>query len=75
MIERQVIVTWFTPDEKAPEEDILVIATISEKAGNFKFNHAIVTLYWDENGGWWSPEYVFETLTVHAWCDLEPYKG
>jgi hypothetical protein len=75
MIERQVIITWFTPEERVPEEDILVVATISGKAGNVKFDHAMVMLYWCKGEGWWSPEYVFETLTVHAWCDLEPYKG
>lgn len=75
MIERQIIVTWFTPSEKLPEEDIGVIATISGEAGNITFDHAIVNLYWCENEGWYSTDFSFSELIVHAWCDLEPYSG
>lgn len=72
---KQVIVTWVTPDKKHPEEDVGVIATISGKAGNAKFDHAIIILFWSDDEGWYSTEYDFEYLIVFAWCDLEPYKG
>lgn len=29
MVERQVIVTWYTPEEKLPEEDVFVVVTLS----------------------------------------------
>lgn len=75
MIERQVITTWYRPEEKVPADDLAVVATISGKAGNVTFNHAIVILYYAEGEGWGSTEYDFDELTVHAWADLEPYKG
>lgn len=75
MIERQVIVTWYTPDEKLPEDDISVIATISGRAGSTRFDHAMVNLYYSKDEGWYSTDYDFDYLIVHAWCDLEPYKG
>lgn len=75
MIERQVIVTWFTPDEKLPEDDMGVLATISGKAGNTVFEHTVVILYYSEDEGWYSTDHDFDLLIVHAWCDLEPYKG
>lgn len=74
MIEKQVIVTWFTPAEKHPEDDIGVIATISGKAGNTHFHHAMVTLYYCKKEGWYSTDFSFDYLIVHAWCDLEPYE-
>ena len=33
-VNRQVIVTWFTPEEKLPEEDIGVLATVTARAKN-----------------------------------------
>ena len=75
MIEKQVITTWYTPEEKLPPEDIGVIATISGKAKNYTLDHAVVTMYWCADEGWYSDEYDFTELTVHAWCDLEPYGG
>ncbi len=75
MIHRQVIVTWYTPEEKLPKEDDGVIATISGSVNGILFDHAMVLLYWDNKEGWQSSDYVFSELTVHAWCDLEPYAG
>ena len=81
IIERQVIVSWYVPVEKHPEEDAAVVATISGRTtpserGEVKhFDHAIVILFWDFEMGWYSMEYDFELLIVHAWCDIEPYKG
>lgn len=75
MIERQVIVTWHTPEERLPQDDVGVIATISGEAHNIRFNHAMVNLYYCEEEGWYSTDYDFSELTVHAWCDLKPYGG
>ena len=33
MIERQVIVTWYTPEEKLPADDNFMVVTISGKVG------------------------------------------
>lgn len=75
LIERQVIVTWYTPAEKLPPQDGLVICTINGEADGVKFDHAMVMLEWDDNDGWWSMDYSFTELEVLAWCDLEPYGG
>lgn len=75
MIERQVIVTWYTPAEKLPEEDISVVATVSGKSGSNHYDHAIVNLCWCEDEGWYSDDCDFDCLIVHAWCDLKPYSG
>ena len=76
MIERQVIVTWYTPEEKLPPEDMGVIATVSGNVnGTLIFERALQTAYYDKKEGWYSEEYSFTELTVHAWCDLEPYEG
>lgn len=76
MIERQVIVTWYTPEEKLPAEDEGVIATVSgDVNGTIIFERAVLTVCYDKKEGWYSEDYNFTHLTVHAWCDLEPYKG
>ena len=80
-IARQVIVDWYVPAEKHPEEDIAVVATISgrtvasDRGEVLHFDHAIVILFWDFEMGWYSTEYDFDLLIVHAWCDLDPYMG
>lgn len=74
-INRQVIATWTTPEEGLPEEGIDVVATISGKAEGVTFDHALAVLYWCKDEGWYSDEYDFTELTVHAWCDLEAYGG
>ena len=76
LIERQVIVTWYTPREKKPAEDEFVVCTVSGRAkGNITFDHAILLLAYSKDEGWYSMDYDFEELTVHAWCDLDPYGG
>lgn len=77
MVERQVIVTWYKPEEKLPPEGCTVVATISGKAGNVVYEKAMVMMDWASDGcGWLSSEGLeFEELTVHAWADLEPYGG
>ena len=76
MIDRQVIATWITPEEGLPaEEDIAVVATVSGKAEGHIFDHELVLLNWCKDEGWYSMDYDFTELTVHAWCDLEAYGG
>lgn len=76
LIQRQVIVTWIKPEEKLPPNDVTVIATISGRAGNNHFERVLLPMEHDDDGsGWWSMSYDFDELTVHAWCDIEPYEG
>lgn len=74
MIERQVITCWYTPEEKFPEPDEIVVATISGKTEGIQFKHSFGLLIWTGER-WYSPDYNFEYLIVHAWCDLEVYGG
>ena len=74
-IERQVIVTWFTPEEKLPEEDVCVLATVTATAGNKRFIRTVLPVFYCKSEGWYELDYGFSELTVHAWCDLEPYEG
>ena len=74
MIERQVIVTWYTPDEKLPPEGIEVICTINGKTDSVCFENAMEFLIWDKDTGWWSAYHGWiKELEVIAWCDLMPY--
>lgn len=74
-IERQVIVTWFTPEEKLPEEDVCVLATVTATAGNKRFIRTILPVFYCKSEGWYELDYGFSEMTVHAWCDLDPYEG
>ena len=74
-INRQVIVTWFTPEEKLPEEDICVLATVTATAGNKRFIRTVLPVFYCISEGWYELDYGFSELTVHAWCDLDPYEG
>lgn len=80
IVEKQVIVNWYEPREKLPPEGMIVAATISGKTGNITFDHALVMAEWyDDGDGWTVGDFDFtkkgSSLTVHAWADLEPYKG
>jgi hypothetical protein len=81
-IERQVITTWHTPEERMPEEHVFVVATISLKADRITYDHALAIGNWctaEYDYGWiWDDpiaERFKENVTVHAWADLEPYAG
>lgn len=78
-IERQVFVTWYTPEEKLPEDDTYVVATVSGKIGNVRYDHAMMMATYYHREGWCfdgiETEEDMDKLTVHAWCDLEPYGG
>lgn len=75
MIERQVIVTWYTPEEKLPPEDYCMVVTVSGRDGNINYDHALqVGNYADDGCGWIIEGFSNEAqFTVHAWCDLNPY--
>jgi len=79
MIERQVIVTWFTPEEKLPEEGMLVVLSVSGHIGdNIELDHTLKIGSYYEDGLGWDFEGVDEEredidITVHAWADLSPY--
>lgn len=77
MIEQQVIVQWYTPDEKLPNEGDIVVATISGQAGCIYYDHALALVEYYKEDGWYMTDKddEMDELTVHAWCDLEPYKG
>lgn len=75
MVEKQVIVQWYTPDEKHPKLDTRVVATIDGRYKNIIFKKALVVLEWSDDCGWLSDDYDFEELDVIAWCDLEPVRA
>ena len=77
MIERQIFVTWYEPSEKLPPNDDFVIVTVSGKAGNTEYDHALEMASWLPEDGWWFPNIDTENkngeIEVLAWCDLEAY--
>ena len=77
MIEQQVIVQWYTPDKKPPPERDIVVATISGQAGCIRYDHTLALVEYYKDDGWYMTDKddEMDELTVHAWCDLEPYKG
>lgn len=75
MIERQVIVTWHTPEEKLPEEGLFVVVSFSGKAGNITYDHTFGIAEWWNDGDGWELYNAPDEFTIHAWCDLEPYGG
>ena len=77
LIERQVFVTWYTPDEKLPPDDIFVVITMSGTGPYITYDHALMLAEWDSVEGWIIDGLNADTekVTVHAWCDLEPYGG
>lgn len=78
MIERQVITTWHTPEEKAPNEGEIVVVTISGTCRNATFDHCLEVAEYYKDEGWFFENMVLNSgadLTVHAWADLEPYGG
>lgn len=77
LIERQVITTWYKPDERVPEEGVFVVVTLSGKGPNITYDHTLkIAEYWDDEG-WVIDSLDADTteFVVHAWCDLEPYGG
>lgn len=75
MIERQVFVTWYTPDEKLPPEGEIVVVTMSGQAGCIEYDHSFALAEYYKDDGWYltDDDDMMDELTVHAWCDLKPY--
>lgn len=73
-IERQVIVTWYTPEEKLPPEGETVVITVSGQHDHVRYDHAFALAEWfDDCYGWELSEIELDEFVVHAWCDLKPY--
>ena len=53
IIERQVIVTWYTPEEKLPPEYQTVVVSISGHIGKTIFDHALEIAEWADDGCGW----------------------
>ena len=79
MIERQVIVTWSTMPERKPPEDVILLVTVSGRAGNVTYDHALALAEWYGDDGWCFEDETLDdnrdNIVVHAWADLEPYGG
>lgn len=77
VIERQVIVNWYTPEEKMPPDGIFVVVSFSGKSGNIKYDHTFGIADWFDDGLGWIIDGLPEDaeFTIHAWCDLMPYGG
>ena len=76
LVERQVFVTWYTPAEKKPPEEWdVVLVTVSGKKGVTTYDHAFALAAYDKDDGWmlWNDD--MTEFTIHAWADIEPYKG
>ena len=77
-VERQVIVTWYKPEERVPKDCDFVVVSISGHCRNVRYDHALmIGSYYDDDGSGWEIDGLPENaeFTVHAWCDLEPYMG
>ena len=77
MIVRQDIVTWYRPEEKLPPAFTYVVVTFSGHKGRLTYDHTLAVADWmyDEEGWRLMELDDLDDYTVHAWCDLEPYKG
>ncbi len=72
-IERQVIVTWYTPEEKTPPEDCTVALSFSGTDKNRSYINALGTgMYWEDIGWYIVGLSNAADFYVHKWCDLEP---
>ena len=80
-IEKQVIVNWYKPSEKLPEEGTFVVVSYSGPlTKNVTCDHALMLAVWFNDGLGWSLEYGRKSINIkngiiHAWADLEPYMG
>ena len=61
----------------ARQKGEIVVVTISGRARNVGFDHALEIAEYYKDEGWFFENMVLNSgdLTVHAWADLEPYKG
>ena len=63
------------PGDKAAEEKFKeaneAYEVLSDQQKRYQYDNG----GFDMDEGWQSMDYEFSELTVHAWCDLEPYDG
>lgn len=72
MTQRQVIVTWFTPEEKTPPSDEAVVVSFTGRDGAKRYENALGLAYWYSG---WSVDGLSEKakFIINAWCDLDTY--
>jgi len=79
LVERQVFVTWYRPEEKLPEDGIFKPVTVSGRVRNITFDHSLAIGAYFSGEGWYfdfcKTQEEMDQIVVHAWCDLEPYGG
>ena len=76
MKERQVIATWYTPEEKLPESDMCVLATVNAASNNLTWLNSFMLLEYSYDDQCWYPWdsiVDLDSLEVIAWCDIAPY--
>lgn len=81
--ERQVIVTWYTPEEGLPPEGVRVVVTFSGRAEDAIYSHVIGIARRDGECECVEPTWQIDGLSVddtvmmhiEAWADLTPYGG
>ena len=76
--ERQVIVTWYTMDEKKPPYLSQVPITFSGTIKFANYHHVLGTGIYFPHTGWLIAgmnEEGSDAMDVEAWADLEPYGG
>lgn len=75
--ERQVIVTWYKPEEKLPPEDEYVVITFSGRRNiNQSYIHALGIGVYYQGDGWLidgMDEIESDFMTIEAWADLDSY--
>lgn len=82
MKERQVIATWYTPEEKLPEPGMIVLATVNANTTSLTWISSFMLVEYDYDDKLWYPADVLSvdsyadlvnSLEIIAWCDIEPY--
>ena len=78
-VERQVIASWYKPEEKLPPAEYdAILLTVSGRGNGVVYDHAFAIGGYDPKSGWYLENLsgeILEEFAVNAWCDIEPYKG
>lgn len=75
---RQVIVTWYKPKKRLPPLDCCVVVSFSGHVPGHGYENALGIGEYYPDEGWLIDGLTDEEsscMTVHAWCDIEPYGG
>lgn len=83
MKEKQVIVCWYQPDEKLPELNKCVLATVNTTSTistaiplqYHMYNRLLLVVYTENGWSVWDyhEQSKIDDLEIIAWCDIEPY--